>query len=110
MEENPTLDRMAETVEKVLEDLRSSPVPPCAPRRAMVRFGEPVDLAIARTLPEIREGDLLAFHNAGAYGASMASNYNSRPRPAEVLLRGCEAKLIRRRETLDDLLETQPGT
>ncbi|HBO52991.1 MAG TPA: hypothetical protein DD471_13480 [Planctomycetes bacterium] len=70
---------------------------------------EPDDLAIARTLPEIREGDLLAFHNAGAYGASMASNYNSRPRPAEVLLRGCEAKLIRRRETLEDLLKTQPG-
>lgn len=53
--------------------------------------------------------DLLAFHNAGAYGASMASNYNSRPRPAEALLRGCEAKLIRRRETLEDLLKTQPG-
>ena len=62
---------------------------------------EPDDLAIARTLPEIREGDLLAFHNAGAYGASMASNYNSRPRPAEALLRGCEAKLIRRKLSKD---------
>ena len=52
---------------------------------------------------------LLGLFDIGAYGASMASNYNSRPRPAEVLLRGCEAKLIRRRETLEDLLKTQPG-
>lgn len=49
-------------------------------------------------------GDLLAVHGAGAYAASMASNYNSRPRAAEVLLCGGEAKLIRRRETLDDIL------
>ena len=60
-------------------------------------------------IPEIREGDLLAFHNAGAYGASMASNYNSRLRPAELLLQDGEAKLIRRRETLEDLLRTQAG-
>ena len=87
----------------------SNPAGEPAEYRIVGQLCEPDDLAIARTLPEIREGDLLAFHNAGAYGASMASNYNSRPRPAEVLLRGCEAKLIRRRETLDDLLETQPG-
>ncbi|WP_027008607.1 diaminopimelate decarboxylase [Conchiformibius kuhniae] len=49
-------------------------------------------------------GDLLAVHGAGAYAASMASNYNSRPRAAEVLLCGGEAKLIRRRETLDNIL------
>ena len=77
--------------------------------RIVGQLCEPDDLAVERTLPEIREGDLLGFHNAGAYGASMASNYNSRPRPAEVLLQGGEARLIRRRETLDDLLGTQPG-
>ena len=87
----------------------SNPAGEPAEYRIVGQLCEPDDLAIARTLPEIREGDLLAFHNAGAYGASMASNYNSRPRPAEVLLRGCEAKLIRRRETLEDLLKTQPG-
>ncbi len=60
-----------------------------------------------RKLNEVREGDILAFHNAGAYGFSMASNYNSRFRPAEVLIYNGEAHLIRRRETLEDLLTTQ---
>lgn len=50
------------------------------------------------------QGDLLAVMNAGAYGASMASNYNARPRAAEVLVDGAHAKVIRRRETLDDLM------
>jgi len=77
--------------------------------RIVGQLCEPDDLAVGRSLPEIREGDLLGFHNAGAYGASMASNYNSRPRPAEVLLKNGEARLIRLRETLDDLLRTQPG-
>ena len=48
LEENPSLDRMSETVEKILEDLRSAPVLPFAPRRAMVIFGEPIDLAEER--------------------------------------------------------------
>lgn len=60
-----------------------------------------------RKLTEVREGDILAFRNAGAYGMSMASNYNSRLRPAEVLVADGRAHLIRRRETLDDLLATQ---
>jgi diaminopimelate decarboxylase len=60
-----------------------------------------------RKLNEVREGDILMLHNAGAYGYSMASNYNSRYRPAEVLIHNGEAKLIRRRENLDDLLATQ---
>jgi diaminopimelate decarboxylase len=47
---------------------------------------------------------LLAVRTAGAYGFSMASNYNSRPRPAEVLVQGSEAKLIRVRETWGDLV------
>ena len=60
-----------------------------------------------RKLNEVREGDVLAIHNAGAYGFMMASNYNSRVRPAEVLLLDGEAHLIRKRETLEDLLNTQ---
>jgi diaminopimelate decarboxylase len=60
-----------------------------------------------RKLNEVREGDLLAIKNAGAYGYSMSSNYNSRFRPAEVLVINGEAKLIRRRDTFEDLLRGQ---
>jgi diaminopimelate decarboxylase len=60
-----------------------------------------------RKLPEVREGDVLAFMNAGAYGFAMSSNYNARPRPAEVLVHKGEAHVIRRREKLEDLLSTQ---
>jgi diaminopimelate decarboxylase len=60
-----------------------------------------------RKIAEIREGDVLAFANAGAYGMTMASNYNSRLRPAEVLVHNAKASLIRRRETLDDVLATE---
>ena len=49
------------------------------------------------------EGDLLAVRAAGAYGFVMASNYNRRPMPAEVLVHGGEATVIRRRQTIDDL-------
>jgi diaminopimelate decarboxylase len=62
-----------------------------------------------RKISEVREGDLLCFRNAGAYGFSMASNYNSRFRPAEVWVKDGEAKLIRRRENFEDLLLTQEG-
>jgi diaminopimelate decarboxylase len=55
----------------------------------------------------VKEGDILALHNAGAYGYSMSSNYNSRYRPAEVLVHDGQAKLIRRRENMEDLLSTQ---
>ncbi len=61
-----------------------------------------------RKLNEVREGDILAIKNAGAYGFSMASNYNSRLRPAEVLLINGQAKLIREREKLEDLWRNQP--
>ncbi len=64
-------------------------------------------LGAERLLNEVREGDLLAIHNAGAYGFSMASNYNSRVRPAEVLVMDGKAKLIRKQETFDDLLNGQ---
>jgi diaminopimelate decarboxylase len=60
-----------------------------------------------RKLNEVREGDLLAIKNTGAYGYSMASNYNSRLRPAEVLIYNKEAKLIRRRDIFEDLLRGQ---
>jgi diaminopimelate decarboxylase len=63
--------------------------------------------AEGRDIPEIREGDLLAIRNAGAYCFEMASSYNSRCRPAEVLVKNGQARLIRRRETLDDLLRAQ---
>ncbi|MEZ5006725.1 MAG: diaminopimelate decarboxylase [Chitinophagales bacterium] len=60
-----------------------------------------------RRLAEVKEGDILAIHNAGAYGFSMSSNYNSRFRPAEVMIYKGKALLIRRRETMDDLMATQ---
>ena len=60
-----------------------------------------------RQIAEISEGDILCFRNAGAYCYTMASNYNSRPRPAEVLWIDGQAKLIRKAETLEDLLRNQ---
>ena len=62
---------------------------------------------VNRQLSEVREGDILAMANAGAYCYMMASNYNSRYRPAEVMILDGEAHLIRRRETMEDLLQTQ---
>jgi diaminopimelate decarboxylase len=52
-------------------------------------------------------GDLLAILSAGAYGMSMSSNYNSRPRAAEVLVAGADARLVRRRESVDDLFRSE---
>jgi len=60
-----------------------------------------------RLLSEVREGDILAISNAGAYAFSMANQYNSRFRPAEVLILNGEAHLIRKRETMEDLLKNQ---
>ena len=60
-----------------------------------------------RTLAEVREGDYLCFYNAGAYGFEMSSNFNSRLRPAEVMVTKGEAKLIRKREVFEDLLKNQ---
>jgi diaminopimelate decarboxylase len=64
-------------------------------------------LGYNRALPESNEGDILAIHNAGAYGFSMASQYNSRLRPAEVLILKGKPILIRNRETIEDLLRGQ---
>lgn len=60
-----------------------------------------------RRINEINDGDILCFKNAGAYCFSMASNYNSRFKPAEVLWRNNKAHLIRKRETFDDILNNQ---
>jgi diaminopimelate decarboxylase len=58
-------------------------------------------------LEEVQAGDLLAILDAGAYGMSLASNYNSRPRAAEVLVSGSKARIVRRRETIRDMLSLE---
>jgi diaminopimelate decarboxylase len=60
-----------------------------------------------RQMPELCAGDLLAVMSAGAYGFVMASNYNSRPLPAEALVRGDKLALIRKRQTIDDLIRDE---
>jgi len=60
-----------------------------------------------RKLNEVREGDILCFKNAGAYGFTMSSNYNARFKPAEVLIWNNKAQLIRKRETFDDLTKNE---
>ncbi|MBN1270025.1 MAG: diaminopimelate decarboxylase [Kiritimatiellae bacterium] len=67
-------------------------------------------LAVDRELPAVRQGDLLAVRGAGAYAFAMASNYNSRPRAAEVMVSGARSELVRAREIREDLVrgETMP--
>ena len=60
-----------------------------------------------RELPFIESGDLIAIMDAGAYGMSLASNYNTRPRAAEVMVNGRKARLIRKRETIADLMRNE---
>jgi len=67
-------------------------------------------LARHRWLPPLRRGDLVAIFSAGAYAFVMSSQYNSRPRAPEVLVEGNRARLIRRRETYDDLVEAERTT
>jgi diaminopimelate decarboxylase len=66
-------------------------------------------LGHGRLLGALKPGDLLAIGQAGAYGFSMSSQYNARPRPAEVMVSGATATIIRRRETYDDLWGTDDG-
>lgn len=88
---------------------------PVTPRPGRVRVVDVVGpvcesgdfFARDRRLPELKTGDLLAILDAGAYGSSLTSNYNSRPRPAEVLIEGKSARLIRRRETMHDLMKAE---
>lgn len=87
-------------------------------REAQGSAREPVDVvgpvcesadffAQDRPLPEMKEGDLIALMSAGAYGFVMASNYNSRPLPAEALVQGETVSLIRRRQTMEDLVRNE---
>jgi diaminopimelate decarboxylase len=64
-------------------------------------------LALGRQLPAVRAGDVLAVLGAGAYGFVMSSNYNDRPRPPELLVDGGDWRIVRRRETLEDLLRSE---
>jgi len=87
-------------------------IQPISPRQGAARLVDVVGpicetgdfLARGRELPPLEPGDVVAVRDAGAYGFSMASTYNSRPRPAEVLVEAGEPRIIRRRETIDDLL------
>jgi len=60
-----------------------------------------------RKLNEVREGDYLVFHNAGAYGFEMSSNFNARYKPAEVMIKDGNTHLIRKRDVFEDLLRNQ---
>lgn len=95
-------------------------VAPPADFEAEVQGCEPADvvgpicesgdyLAKARWLPEVKRGELLSTFSAGAYGMVMSSNYNSRPRAAEVLVDGSQVRLIRKRETYEDLIAFERG-
>jgi diaminopimelate decarboxylase len=64
-------------------------------------------LALERELPEVDSGDLLAVMSAGAYGFVMASNYNSRPRAAELLINGAEVHVIRERDSFEDIIRNE---
>ncbi len=87
------------------EDAETAAIPGTEPWDVVGPVCESGDfLAKDRALPTLARGDLLATFSAGAYGMVMASNYNTRPRAAEILVDGETVRLIRRRETLEDLL------
>jgi diaminopimelate decarboxylase len=88
------------------------PIQPCNSDTETVDIVGPVCesgdfFARNRRLPVVNEGELLAILDAGAYGMVLASNYNTRPRAAEVLVNGKSAKLIRKRETVSDMLRLE---
>lgn len=85
----------------------SSPEKPCKTYAIVGNICETDTFAWDREIATIEEGDVLCFKNAGAYGFEMSSNFNSRYKPAEVLVNNEEVKLIRRREVFEDLLATQ---
>jgi diaminopimelate decarboxylase len=87
--------------------------PPAGPTELVGPICESTDvLAVAADLPDLAPGDLVAVMDAGAYGMTMASNYNSQPRPAEIVVAGGSARVARRRETWEELLawEAAAGT
>ena len=83
---------------------------PDGPKRIYTVVGnicETDTFAWDRVLSEVSEGDLLVFHNAGAYGFEMSSNFNSRLKPAEVMIQDSKARLIRKADVFEDLLKNQ---
>jgi len=85
----------------------SNPGGPEKPYSIVGNICETDTFAWNRSMNEVREGDYLVFHNAGAYGFEMSSNFNSRYKPAEVLVENGEPRLIRKRDTFEDLLKNQ---
>jgi len=84
--------------------------PPAGPTEVVGPICESTDvLAAAADLPDLAPGDLVAIMDAGAYGMTMASNYNSQPRPAELVVQGGTARVARRRETWGELLAWEAG-
>jgi diaminopimelate decarboxylase len=90
----------------IIENI-SNPDGPVQKYNVVGNICETDTFAEGRELNEIRENDFLVFQNAGAYGFEMSSNYNSRFKPAEVLVTEGKARLIRRRDVLGDLLRNQ---
>jgi diaminopimelate decarboxylase len=83
---------------------------PDGPKRIYTVVGnicETDTFAWDRVLTEVKEGDLLVFHNAGAYGFEMSSNFNSRLKPAEVMVTDGQWKVIRKPDVFEDLLRNQ---
>ncbi|GAB4295294.1 MAG: diaminopimelate decarboxylase [Myxococcota bacterium] len=86
------------------------PVAPASPRKRKVDVVGPVCesgdfFAKERELPDVKRGDILAVMSAGAYGFSMASNYNTRKKAAEIIVEGDKFRLIRKRESYDDIIK-----
>jgi diaminopimelate decarboxylase len=85
--------------------------PPAGPTEVVGPICESTDvLATDADLPDLAPGDLVAFLDTGAYGMTMASNYNGQPRPAEIVVAGGVARVARRRETWVELLAAETGT
>jgi diaminopimelate decarboxylase len=107
MSDNPRPQLYATRYEALLANRADEA--PAGPYRIAGKHCESGDVLIDRVeLPEPRRGDLLAVPATGAYTLAMASNYNGVPRPAAVLVADGAARLIRRRETIDDLLKLEP--
>jgi diaminopimelate decarboxylase len=89
--------------------LRAAPL--AGPTEVVGPICESTDvLATAADLPDLAPGELVAILDTGAYGMTMASNYNGQPRPAELVVAGGEARVARRRETWEELLAWETGT
>jgi diaminopimelate decarboxylase len=89
--------------------LRAAPL--AGPTEVVGPICESTDvLATDADLPDLAPGELVAFLDAGAYGMTMASNYNGQPRPAEIVVSGGAARVARRRETWEELLATETET